>query len=258
MFEKATFLSAGKFVSQRRWIHPEIAIDETELIIVDHGTIMIEESNIRYSLIPGDVLFLEPGIIHRGYETSHEAVSFWWIHIKNFDINDCDVLEKHFSASDPNNISILCNLLLHYSGLASGKEVNDRLLYLLLFELSQQYLSENQTEKPIAQRVYDWVVLNSSRILSANEVASQFKYNADYLSRLCKKHYGSNLNAIIIETKISQIKKILLDSRMPLNEIAIASGFTSYTQFRQFFKYHTGMSPRTYQKTNYALFINDK
>ena len=48
MFEKATFLSAGKFVSQRRWIHPEIAIDETELIIVDHGTIMIEESNIRY------------------------------------------------------------------------------------------------------------------------------------------------------------------------------------------------------------------
>lgn len=257
MFESAHFFYAGKFVSQKKWIHPEISIPQTELIIVDRGPVMIEEDGVRYSVSDGCVLFLSPETIHRGYEVSKKPVSFWWIHINGLDMNNSN-LSKHFKLSDFDSIVNLCYLLLHYSGKAAGKEVTDRILYLLLFELSEQYMASNQTEKKNLQCVCDWIRTNASRNLTVKEVASEFNYNEDYLSGLCKKHYGIGLNAIIINTRIAFLKRLLMDSNLSLQEISSEAGFDSYTQFRQYFKYHVGIPPKKFQKIHYAIFINDK
>lgn len=80
------------------------------------------------------------------------------------------------------------------------------------------------------------------------QVARQFHYSKSHVCKLLKTHTGmsftENLNAI----RIRKAQVFLVNSSMPVNDVAQNSGYGSIEYFYRIFKTHTGMTPLAYRR----------
>jgi len=258
MTDNIKFVAAGKFTSRGEWIHPDVSVPTTEIVLVTDGVLNIEEYGVRYSLKPDDVLFLKADTRHRGFEATTDKTSFYWIHLSGYDENAERAPRKHFTLREPYHAALLCRQLLHYSATSRHDDVIGHLISVLLYELYIQSHPENDGDNALARRIVEWIRINSDRDITAADVAAQFGYNEDYVSRLLKKHYGGGLKSQISEQKMSLIGKLLLETDMPLSQIADVVGFTDYKLFLKFFKYHSGMTPGQFRRVYYAVHTNNR
>ncbi len=258
MSKNVHFVIAGKFTSRAEWIHPTITVPTTEIIILTDGIAYIEEEGEQYTLTPGSVLFLAPDKEHRGYAPSTAPVSFYWIHMDGFDAFADNAPAKHFTLKEPHHVSILCRQLMHYKSRGADNEILDSLLHVLLHDLAIQSHTNDNSESALTERIREWIRINIDRSVTAPDVAAKFGYNEDYISRLCKRHYGCGLKALIVEMKIGRIERLLLETSLTLAEIADATGFSDYKLFLKFFKYHTNMTPSDFRHIYYAIHTNNK
>jgi len=257
MLEQAKLVSAGKFTSRSAWIHPTITTETTEIIVNTDGCWRIREGDAQYTLKPGTVLVLKPGVEHGGMEAVNERISFYWIHIADFPA-ETEELSKTFTLREPLHVSLLLGQLLHYREMGFGEDVTDRLLYVLLSELVSQSRADGENESALAWRIREWIRINADQPISAPDVAEKFGYNEDYVSRLLRRYYGGGLKTVISEFKVNQIKYLLLETDHTLAEIADAAGFADYKLFLKFFKYHAGMTPSEFRQVYYAIHTNNR
>lgn len=101
-FPKASFMQRISY--PEGWVHfPRIA-NEYILFMVKDGILFISEDNSKYELHTGDMLLLEPGRFHVGYQGS--AVDYYFIHMpsdtfgfipleKDDEISDCFLQNKY-------------------------------------------------------------------------------------------------------------------------------------------------------------------
>lgn len=76
-FPRSSFMQ--RIVYPEGWVHfPRIA-NEYILFIIKEGILYISEDNIKYELHSGDMLLLEPGHFHVGYQGSY--VDYYFIHM---------------------------------------------------------------------------------------------------------------------------------------------------------------------------------
>ena len=238
------FEYGGKFTSRAEWRHPERTIDTYEWIVMTEGDAVIEEDGVSYELHEGSVLLLEPGRVHRGGVVSKNRVSFYWIHFRR---DDTLLLEKCFSLREPYDVYLLCRQLLHYAQKQYPPDACDALLRVLFCELEQQSRSGQEASGALVSRVREWIRINADRALEVGDVAAQFGYHADYLSRVFQKAYGHGLKAEIAACKMRSIKRLLMESDLTLYQIADRVGIPDYKLFLKFFKYHEGMTPTEFR-----------
>ena len=257
MNSDVNFHAAGKFTSRGEWIHGEITVPTTEIIIVTDGVVNLEENGIRYELVPGNVLILDPNISHKGYEISTQKTSFYWIHTDVSPDIPIYPVKKCFALREPHHVSILCRQMLHYNSMGAGQDVINRILYVLLHELWLQSC-ERGDGNALAQSIDEWIRINADRMIIAADVSKKFGYNEDYISRILKNHFGNGLRARINGHKLQLIKKLLLESDLTLAQIADTTGFGDYKLFLKFFKYHAGMTPSEFKHVYYAIHTNNR
>ena len=83
----------------------------------------------------------------------------------------------------------------------------------------------------------------------SNALFSQLTgYHEYYLNRLFSKYTGSTIHQYILDVRISHAKKILLNTDLPLAEVAEQVGFNSNTYFSSYFRQVTGRSPAQFRK----------
>ncbi|MBQ8510024.1 MAG: helix-turn-helix transcriptional regulator [Clostridia bacterium] len=256
-FDSLHYIYAGKFTSRGQWIHPTRVIDSHEIIIVTEGSFTLMEGGRAYPLDVGSVLFLEPGVEHGGVEVTDEKISFYWLHFNGLDPVGEGLCAKHYILREPYHVSLLCRQLLHYAGEGFEQEVLDSLLHVLLCELSSQSRQDDESEGSLVLRIREWIRINADRPLNAPDVSAHFGYNEDYITRLFKKRYGIGLKSMINELKLNHVKRLLLETDLPLTEIAGQAGFSDYKLFLKFFKYHEGLTPSEFKAAYYSLHTNN-
>lgn len=84
--------------------------------------------------------------------------------------------------------------------------------------------------------------------LTARELAGRLFLSERQLSRIVRKHYGTTLNGIITEKRLSAAKMLLETSERPLSEISAAVGFGSAAGFYREFTKKYGVPPAKYRK----------
>lgn len=253
MYENITYCSAGKFVSQGEWIHPDRVINSYELIFVLSGTVYINEDNVDYQLKKNEILLLSPTAHHFGYKKSSDT-SFFWIHFTgDAPIN---VNMKYQMLSDTYNLSLLFKQLLHYQSDNQTAECLNYITRLILIEVFS--LRSNNNSNKIVAEVAAWVSSNKDSLITVEQVSEHFGYNTDYISRLFKMHYGKKLKEYINDVKASYIKQLLLTSNLSLTDVAYSTGFEDYKYFLKFFKYHEGVTPSQFLKSYPKTHINSK
>lgn len=88
---------------------------------------------------------------------------------------------------------------------------------------------------------------NFTESLSNNELAALTGYHEYHLNRLFIRLTGTSMHKYILRLRISEAKRLIANTDMPLNRIAEKSGFASDTYFSAYFKKETNLSPSQYR-----------
>lgn len=83
---------------------------------------------------------------------------------------------------------------------------------------------------------------------SLAELASIFKTNPSYLSRVFHERTGYTLPAYINALRIRECKHLLVNTEISVLDIALRSGFENLSLFNRSFKQAFGMTPRSFRK----------
>ena len=246
---KGRFCNAGKFTSRNEWIHHESKNETTELIVVTEGSFKLEvdyeEGSELFELEAGDILYIDANRQHRGVGNSDERVSFYWLHFWLPEGGDAGI--RHLRLGDVYSVTLLCRQILHYAEKRPGAEVMDSLLCVLNAEIESQNIKRVPPDS-LAEKVVEWVRINSDRQISPADVSERFGYNEEYISRLLRRKYGSGLKQMIVDRRMDYLKFLLTEREFTLTEIADRGGFADVKLFLKFFAYHEGITPTRFRE----------
>lgn len=85
--------------------------------------------------------------------------------------------------------------------------------------------------------------------ISLKDIAGYSNYSETYISKLFHKQYGLTFTAYLISLRIEHAKRLLLNTDLPIQEICIRSGFSSFPNFINMFKRLTELTPKDFRKT---------
>jgi two-component system, response regulator YesN len=84
--------------------------------------------------------------------------------------------------------------------------------------------------------------------LTREEIAKYVYLNPDYLTRVFKKQTGLSLSDYLQQQRIEYAKKLLVDTNLPVSEVALAAGYSNFSYFSTIFKKSTKLNPMEYRK----------
>jgi AraC-like DNA-binding protein len=77
--------------------------------------------------------------------------------------------------------------------------------------------------------------------------AEKLNITLKHLNRICNEILQKTATEVITDRVILEIKRMLIDKQLSINEIAFAVGYEDYSYFSRFFKKQTGMSPTEFR-----------
>lgn len=101
----------------------------------------------------------------------------------------------------------------------------------------------------IVGRALTYMKENFNRDLSLKTVADEVYVSTWYLSKLLKRETGDNFINILNGIRVEKAKKLLMDPRLKIYEIAGEVGFTDVPYFTKTFKKITGQTPLEYKNS---------
>ena len=251
MFESVKSYSAGKFISKGEWKHSNKVIDTYELIFVTKGSVYINNADTEYNLGVNDVLLIEPGVRHFGYQFSTD-VEFFWMHW-HADDNPLKNISGG-TVKNPYHIILYFRQLIEAQVMGKSQETRDYLTRLILIELDIN--TQQPKTNTVVAKIKVWIQANSNSPITTAEIANYFGYNADYINRVFKKSFQKTIKQYIDEERIRYIKALMINQNLPLKIVATRAGFSDYKYFLKFFKYHEGITPSEFYKQFVILNVN--
>lgn len=235
------------FITNSMWKHaPRIAESPHNLLFVTEGVLYIEVDGKRYTVRPGELLFLPKGMPSVGYRPSGVPTGFYFA---TFLSNTPPDFPTYFSPSDEAPIRALYAQLVHAARSPDYPPEGIRIhLHALLYEVGFQLKhTALQPDHSLAESIKKYVRNAVFRNLTVNDVAVHFGLCSDYISRVFSRAEHMTLGAYITQQKIARIEEYLASDSTPVRVIAERMHFSSPSAFSKFYKYHTGQTPEQYR-----------
>lgn len=102
--------------------------------------------------------------------------------------------------------------------------------------------------KAVALRDYLLANLSDSELGTLHELAKRFYITIKPLAKEFKLLTGLTISQFILEQRLERAKQLLAETRSPLIDIAITTGFTDASHFIKKFKQKYGYTPRRYKE----------
>lgn len=100
----------------------------------------------------------------------------------------------------------------------------------------------------VIEEVRQYIREHLSEELNRNELAAAVYLSPDYLSHLFPEKTGMPLTTYITNERIRHAKELLLQNKLSIRDIALASGFQNISYFSKQFKRITGITPQEFRK----------
>ncbi len=107
--------------------------------------------------------------------------------------------------------------------------------------------SEDQTEKKMATAV-KYIRENYASDLNMAVVSNEVSMNYSLFSSAFKNYTGTNFVSYVKELRMDEAKRLLTDTDLRVNEIALKVGYDNDKHFMKTFKAVVGVSPSEYRK----------
>lgn len=143
-----------------------------------------------------------------------------------------------------------CNL---YQELASLETLDEIQLWLnRLYEVILNYFQkDNEEKKSPFEKALDYIHMNYRHDFEIGRIADHIGLSYSHFRRIFREHTGDNVINYINSLRISESKRMLCQTSLTINDIALHLGYNSSQTFTRFFKKYEGVTPgefRTAQK----------
>lgn len=146
-------------------------------------------------------------------------------------------MEKEFLSKDVNSEYMLrlqlLELLIQLARLSSRRYAKKR--HADLIRLITEHLSDNLSEP-----------------FSMEQLANRFGLSSGYLHTLFKHQTGTTIGQTLLTLRITEAKKMLTATNLPIERICYRCGFSDPSNFYKQFHRETGKTPGDYRKTTAA------
>ena len=233
------FLWLGKFQSKTpNWIHPARELGEYELMIVDDGVLHIADHEQEYTVSKNEYLIMAPTKLQHGTKAS--SCSFHWLHFRSSSPLSCPTKG---TVANPERILSLLNLMLQCEQ-AEHTAVTTALLQALIQELAYENHSVAvPPHRPLRERIDEYLKYHQSTPHMVRTLATYFGYHEKYFSTLFFQENGMHLKQYLMEQTMEKGKALLLNTKLPIQEISAACGFADPHNFSRAFRNMYHMSP---------------
>lgn len=113
--------------------------------------------------------------------------------------------------------------------------------------LFDRYGNESKPFDPLIENMKNYIRENLSYGFSMEELSKAFNYTPKYLGQIFKERTGITVKEYCNTRKIEQAKRLLTETGMSVETIAVQVGFNSTTYFDRIFRKATGQSPQSYR-----------
>lgn len=96
----------------------------------------------------------------------------------------------------------------------------------------------------------EYIQRNIEKSITREDVSTYVHMNTDYFSRIFKNQVGRTVKDYIIDTKMEAAKRYLSSTNLPVNIIAVKTGFSSLSWFSQAFRKQTGLTPMEFRNNS--------
>lgn len=100
----------------------------------------------------------------------------------------------------------------------------------------------------VIEDVKKYISSHLSEDITRTDLAQAVFLSPDYLSHLFKEKTESSLTVYITKERIKKSKELLMNKKLSIRDIALASGFQNISYFSKQFKRATGQTPQNFRK----------
>ncbi|WP_309119650.1 AraC family transcriptional regulator [Paenibacillus sp.] len=252
--------------------------DDWEIVYFRQGNAVFHIGSERVRPQPGDLLFVNRGLIHTGFaeddgKVRYAAVVFhpslvagsladaYHLQIIGPFASGKSFFPIHIGAEHPQHpsaVALVEDLIAEYGAKAKGYELAIRSkLHLLLIHLLRHHdVSGGRTrvhgfDEELYGRFKELIAYIENRYadkLTVQLAASIVNLSEYHFCRTFKKITGKTFVEYVNLHRINAAERLLVDTTTPVTEIAYRVGFSSINYFSQMFKHYKRCSPSQCRK----------
>jgi AraC-like DNA-binding protein len=272
------FLTAGYSVWKSGMQHFERSFEVYDMLIVCSGTLYMTENGVPYEIRSGELLLLEPGRPHYGHLACTGDTAIYWVHFKHdppaarLDAKqipwsahirrgtDSDLvpaeqvlfLPKYGTIDLKPLIPTLDDILRLREGLTVGYAVDLQVvLGRLLSQLQSGLRAQRRPTRSfiVAEQAKAYLQEHFAEPFRAELLEGALHFDFDYAARCLKRHTGMSPLQYHHTLSIEEAKRMLANTTLPVQEVAVQVGFNDYNYFIRLFRKTVGMTPGVYRRS---------
>ncbi|WP_035670012.1 AraC family transcriptional regulator [Flavobacterium sp. 83] len=237
------------------------------LVFFTKGSGMHEIDFDVFAIQPGSMFFLQPGQIHH-WDLSDDVegfVIFYSQEIYNLYFGQKTIGDYPFYSSVDNKPEIVFDvfeskaIFPYFETLIIETQANQllkqdkimNLLDIIHIEIARKYNETHLHEVHsynVKIKTFELVLENNFKKEKAPSFyAAQLNITLKHLNRICNEILQKTTTEVIIGRIILEAKRMLMDRKFTVNEIATELGYEDYSYFTRLFKKHNGMTPTAFR-----------
>lgn len=245
---------------------PHTHDDYLELFFVYSGTGQYMVDGKYYDIQKGDVVICNAGILHGKSAEFAQNVRSYSIGVTSLSLHDlpdnwiaprdalpvlsCGMLSDQIGeifrliyllSSDSQHLNEVCNslslslLLLTYEILLSRKR--------------NTAVQQRSAASATAHRVRRYLDAHYHEALTLSDIAQALHVNEYYLSHVFKSEFGQPPIQYMMRRRIGEAQGMLMDTSIPIGDIAEHLGFSSVSHLNTMFNKYVGIPPGKYRQS---------
>lgn len=111
------------------------------------------------------------------------------------------------------------------------------------------------SEEKITQIVVRYLHDNYSHAISLRDIAAQVHLSERHTSRLFHKIMGVSILEYLTKLRVETAAQLLMDRRVPIKEVAQATGYPDVRYFITLFRRHMGLTPAVFRQRGGTSFL---
>lgn len=227
-------------------------IDVNVFLYIIAGTGTVRHDTREFTASAGDVVILHTRQYHYYFS---DAVSPWriiWFNLRG------RLVDKLLEAYRLEDVVVVknCNVLELFEGfhaiiraVSNVKTIHNMCalkLHELIGAVSECYY-HTEPVNTAAEQLKNFLDGHIDRKITLNQMAGEIDLSPAQAIHIFKQEYGVTPYAYFQNNKIEAARKLLLNTRFSVKEIAFRLGFCDEHYFSNIFKSHTGVSPQAYR-----------
>lgn len=246
-----------------------------EIIMPIENIYSVVVGNHTFTLEPGDIIFICPGVIHslkspdNGHRIIFQAEITMFTAIREFEsiISLMSPVLKITRENSPEIHSQVYNLLLQINDEYNSSNIlMETIIYSKLLNIfalvgrnytsssailsGKDHKNKEYTEKFLF--ICNYINEHCTEDLSLDKIAKLAGFSKYHFTRLFKQITTTTFYKYLNLKRIEHAQKLLADPRIPVTEVALGSGFSSLSAFIRMFKLINQCTPTEYRN----MFIN--